>query len=162
MFFRHPHSDTEAAEAPPESPELLGFVPAHAARVGQSLGRICPVSIYSKGQQLQLGSASVLALQALAFARLFGSARMGGSFDTNYSCSTKVALRALSAGHTFCAVASTINIITKTIPEAPKSQRLQLLESHQAKTTNSGMPANLVDYIAREVAKMKSSAQAGR
>ncbi|CAK0878617.1 unnamed protein product [Prorocentrum cordatum] len=80
-----------------------------------------------------------------------------GQFDVNYPESVKIALRGLSSSRTFISVVSTVKLILVKLPQASKSSRITMLNSQLTKCAQSNLPANLIDYLSREVRKLKGS-----
>ncbi|CAK0865778.1 unnamed protein product, partial [Prorocentrum cordatum] len=74
-----------------------------------------------------------------------------GQFDVNYPESVKIALRGLSSSRTFISVVSTVKLILVKLPQASKSSRITMLNSQLTKCAQSNLPANLIDYLSREV-----------
>ena len=81
----------------------------------------------------------------------------GPRFALLFPC--QVASRALTRGRAFISIVSTTKLIQVTLPQAPKNNRVTLLENHIKKSANTGLPVNLSEYLNRELSKLKGGGQ---
>ncbi|CAK0804994.1 unnamed protein product, partial [Prorocentrum cordatum] len=95
-------------------------------------------------------------------AATFDHAVAGGGFKSKYDSAAATAGRALSSGRTFIGVISFSKMVLVTIPGAAAKDRLGLLEGLQKKSAGANLPKQLVEYMGREIQKMKGGGKATR
>lgn len=81
-----------------------------------------------------------------------------GKFEIQYESVSRACERAMVAGKTFVAIVSTVTLILKTLPQTVANKRAQAILSHQEKCKSSNLPANLTEYLARELKKSSKAA----